>query len=308
MLLSAQLPVNLLRKVLPNGVRVWLAKRREELNDFWQFEIYAYRLKRPQLENQLAQRDHPLKYLFLISPMRAGSSLLTHVLNSHPEITGYGESHLSYDSDEDLFRLVARTSLLESDFPGEETYVMDKMVWSYGISEELLQSENIYFLFLLRDPKANFRSMQKLKDLRPWDEGLERWNSLEACFEYLRRRLKFMVDQASRVNDPERCMLVEYDALLNQSSHTLAEIRQFLDLDSPISAEYSVSTTSGQFRYGDPSANLKTGQITPRPPVPDQEPVSPTISKARQFYAEQINKLKAYCNTVVTYEAHHGQG
>jgi hypothetical protein len=308
MLLSAQLPVALLRKVLPNGVRVWLAKRREEIIDFFQFEVYAYRFKEPQLKSQLSQRDQPLKYLFLISPMRAGSSLLTHVLNSHPEISGYGESHLSYDSDEDLFRLVARTSVLESDFQGDESYVMDKMVWNYEISDELLQSENVYFLFLLRDPKANFRSIQKLKDLRPWDSGLEQWSSPEKCFGYLRHRLNFMVGQASRVNDPERCMVVEYDALLNQTDYTLEKIRKFLGLDSPILKEYSVSKTSGQFRYGDPSVNLKSGCIMPRTSVPDNEPVSPTVAKARQFYAEQLEKLKTYCDVVVTHEVHYEKG
>ncbi|MGV2388843.1 MAG UNVERIFIED_CONTAM: sulfotransferase [Microcystis novacekii LVE1205-3] len=38
--------------------------------------------------------------------MRSGSSLLTHILNSNPEIIGFGETHLVYESEQDFKALM----------------------------------------------------------------------------------------------------------------------------------------------------------------------------------------------------------
>lgn len=294
--------LHLLRSILPNDSRVILSKFRDQFNNLVQYEMYVYRLRSAKLKQKLAKRQKPINYLFLISPMRAGSTLLTHVLNGHAAISGYGESHVSYKTERDLLHLLARTEYHNIDFQGTEAYVMDKMVWNYDIADELLTSKNVYFLFLLRDPKANFKSMGQLKTHRPWDDGVKIWEDHERCLDYYRYRLEFMADLAQRVNDPERCLLVEYEALLHETSETLGYIQHFLKLKTPISEEYPVSQTSGKFRFGDPSANLKTGRIL-RPPAPSkQETESPAVVAARQVYANHLETFKTCCKTTVTRE------
>jgi hypothetical protein len=42
------------------------------------------------------------QYLFVISHMRSRSSLLSHILGSHPQVIGYSELHQSYQRWSDL--------------------------------------------------------------------------------------------------------------------------------------------------------------------------------------------------------------
>jgi len=50
-------------------------------------------------------RGQPYRILLILSHMRSGSSLLTHLLNSNPEIIGYGETHIQYASEQDFKKL-----------------------------------------------------------------------------------------------------------------------------------------------------------------------------------------------------------
>jgi LPS sulfotransferase NodH len=38
------------------------------------------------------------EFVHILSHMRSGSTLLAHLLASHPEIIGYGETHIRYRS------------------------------------------------------------------------------------------------------------------------------------------------------------------------------------------------------------------
>ena len=48
------------------------------------------------------------RYLFVLGHMRSYSSLLCHILGSHPQINGYCETHVKYRSRFDLLRLRSR--------------------------------------------------------------------------------------------------------------------------------------------------------------------------------------------------------
>jgi hypothetical protein len=46
----------------------------------------------------------PRKSLFVLGHMRSYSSLLCHILGSHPQIDGYCETHIKYRTRFDLLR------------------------------------------------------------------------------------------------------------------------------------------------------------------------------------------------------------
>ncbi len=46
------------------------------------------------------------KMLFVCGHMRSGSSLLLHILNTNPEVLGFGEMHIKYHSEKDFGRAV----------------------------------------------------------------------------------------------------------------------------------------------------------------------------------------------------------
>ena len=80
-------------------------------------------------------RARPLRYLFVLGHVRSGSSLLVHILNSHPEICAVGESWLLYDGEATFRKLVPFVhATLRKPFL-TETYVVDKIsTTSYSTS------------------------------------------------------------------------------------------------------------------------------------------------------------------------------
>jgi hypothetical protein len=56
-----------------------------------------------RLRERLART--PSEYVFVLGHMRPGSSLLHHILVSHPDLLGCGERNVAYDSADDLHRL-----------------------------------------------------------------------------------------------------------------------------------------------------------------------------------------------------------
>jgi hypothetical protein len=64
--------------------------------------------------SQLATHARPFarRHLFLLGHMRSYSSVLSHILGSHPQIDGYCETHIKYRTRLDLWRLHHRVRQL----------------------------------------------------------------------------------------------------------------------------------------------------------------------------------------------------
>src|SRR5262245_63080843 len=90
--------------------------------------------------------------LFLMSLIRSYSSLLSHVLGSHPEIDGYCETHLRYHFPFDVMRLRRRVRKLTGE-PLGGRYVLDKILHNYAMSPSILESRRTRAVFLLRQPE-----------------------------------------------------------------------------------------------------------------------------------------------------------
>ena len=223
------------------------------------FEFYSYILLKPYFQYRLRQRSQPLKYLFILSPMRSGSSLLVHLLNSHPEIEGFGESHCAYLHNNDLERLIYRTAVIQPTFDFQNAnYVMDKIVTNHDLSPRLLKNQKIKFIFLLRDPAASFNSAAKLAQSCG---GLSQYQSFSQWFEYYQERLDFLRHVARQINDKNRCLFIKYEDLLHNTTASLETFQSFLQTKSTFSEDYRVSKNTGVLKYGDPSSTLKSGKI-----------------------------------------------
>lgn len=80
--------------------------------------------------NSLLKYRKPYQYIHLLSHLRSGSILLSHILLSHPDITGFGESKLVYSTPKGLkkFPILVEQKLHKFSFLGNETYVLDKLL------------------------------------------------------------------------------------------------------------------------------------------------------------------------------------
>jgi len=142
-------------------------------------QYFATRINLLKEPDRILFRNKPLKILLLLSHMRSGSSLLTHILNSNSEIIGYGETHLEYSSELDLKKLMLKVYFHGQEFTTiqdveklkmSEKYVLDKVLHNNKfLTADFLASDKIVTIFLLREPK---RSLKSILELKPqWSES-----------------------------------------------------------------------------------------------------------------------------------------
>lgn len=181
--------------------------------------------------------------------MRSGSTLLSHVLANHPDFVGAGETHLRYENEKDLSRLVLRTSELLHRPLLKETYVVDQINHAY-FSKELLHSPRLYkCIILIREPCATLKSMMSLSI---WEE--------QQAVEIYTRRLEGLAEYGKLLGS--RAIVVQYDHLVDQTDHTLASLTKFLHLGTPLTSDYATHRMTNRISgFGDPSGNIKAGQI-----------------------------------------------
>src|SRR6476469_7240809 len=105
-------------------------------------------------------------FLFVVSHMRSFSSLLCHILGSHPEISGYGEAQLSYFSRLDLQRLARKVQQITGN-AALGRYVLDKILHNHReIAPRILDRPEIRVLFLLRNAEDTVQSILNMSRSR----------------------------------------------------------------------------------------------------------------------------------------------
>jgi hypothetical protein len=89
------------------------------------------------------------------------------------------------------------------------------------------------------------------------------WNESQALDIYL-KRLQSLAHYGSLLGD--RALLIEYDSLVDHAEDTLAGLTDALGLATPLTPNYKTHRMTGRVRgIGDPSGNIKIGQIVRTP-------------------------------------------
>src|SRR5207244_3844376 len=149
-------------------------------------------------------------FLFVVSHMRSYSSLLCHILGSHPEISGYSEAHQSYLGRNDLDRL-ARTV---REHTGEATlnrFVLDKVLHNHAeIAPDVLRRPDVRCVFLLRKAEDTIASILNMARAL---EHIGRYSDPQQVVVYYAERLAQMERYGSQVGG--RGLFVESERLLD---------------------------------------------------------------------------------------------
>ncbi len=192
-------------------------------------------------------------HLFVLAHPRSGSTVLTHILHSHPAIAGFGEHHVSYETEADLARLEARVAFFAHE-PGLRTpWVLDKLVWNqHRLAPAILRAPSSRFVFLVRRPEETFDSYRRMFPQFPTDADR---------FRSYRRRMNGLVELAEGIDDPERAFFLTYDDLVDKTDTSLDALTAFLELASPLEPDYGLTSKTGSQSWGDPSENIKAGRI-----------------------------------------------
>lgn len=200
-------------------------------------------------------KKHPRSALFILSHMRSYSSVLSHVLGSHPQIDGYCETHLRYRFSFDLLRLKWRVRKLTGE-PLRGRYVLDKILHNYAVATAILENPHTRAILLLRQPVDVVQSIVHMG--RHLDLNEQNSNVANATQYYIER-----LGQLARLARVfgKRAAFVESEMLVSQTDDTLAFLQNFLDLDSPLERRYRSFAKTGQPGYGDPSEMIHSGEI-----------------------------------------------
>jgi len=209
--------------------------------------------------------------IFLLSHMRAYTSLAAHILGSHPRINGYFEMHISYDDATALDRQL-EVFLQHESLKADSRYLFDKLLHNdYRINTALFKPEDTRMLVSLLEPGKAVRSIVDLFRKKRTDA---RYASPVEAAGYYVDRVSTLAEFCRSTDLP----FFYYDAQLFQDApeKLLRTLTDWLDLDSPLTERYQLFSQTGMAGKGDSSALIYSGKIEKQQPdyshidVPEQ--------------------------------------
>ena len=226
-------------------------------------------------------------YVLVLGHMRSYSSLLCHILGSHPEIAGYAEMHLAYRHGMDLLRLRSRVSRSLGAALGGR-FVLDKVLHDdYLIAPPIIGRKDVYSIVLVRKPTETIRSIIDLGARIP---SVPWYSDAELVVDYYTNRLRTLVGLAEAAS---RLLFVKAEDVVEEPSVALPAIERFLELRHPLSTEYATFPYTGIPGWGDDSPAISTGRILARPDTTAAEIEDPkqTLAPATRAYQECCSVL-----------------
>ena len=194
--------------------------------------------------------------IFLLSHMRAFTSLAGHILGSHPQINGYYEMHISYEDASALDRQLE--VFLQSDALKENSrYLFDKLLHNdYRLQPERLGLANSKILISLLEPEHTIKSIVHLFAQK---EIADLYASPVEAANYYMARVAALAE-FSRTTQQD---YYYFDAALWQRAPEilLPKLTEWLELDSPLSERYERFSHTGKAGKGDSSQRIHGGSI-----------------------------------------------
>ena len=232
--------------------------------------------------------------LFVLGHMRSYSSLLCHILGSHPQIDGYCETHIKYRTRLDLLRLRARVVKLTGE-PLRGRYLLDKILHNYPIAPGILRSRQTLAVVLVRRPVATLRSIVNM-GLHYSD--IAWYRDLDSVTRYYEERLAMLVRLADQL--PGRAVFIEAEALLSRTTDVLRGVTALLELTEPLRADYRRFAHTGEGGFGDPSETIFRGHVANETREPRTPVVVPAALEARleTAYAVCCSSLRDRCDVL----------
>jgi hypothetical protein len=198
--------------------------------------------------------------IFLLSHMRAFTSLAGHILGSHPQITGYYEMHLSYEDAQAPARQLALLAVTDGLKPGSR-YVFDKLLHDdCRLLPERLGVADTKILVSLREPGQTIRSIVSL--FRKKGPG-EPYAAPAAAARYYVERLGTLA--AFCEARPGGYWYYDAQTLTGAPDRLLPALTRWLALDAPLDERYETFSRTGLARSGDSSSAIRSGRISPAP-------------------------------------------
>ncbi len=222
----------------------------------------------------------PYSRIFLLSHMRAYTSLAGHILGSNPAINGYYEMHLGY---EDAFALERQLAAYrEHDIIKEQSrFLFDKLLHNdYRLMPERLGAVPITIMVALREPASTLRSIVHLFSQKRSGAS---YASPESATRYYVDRLEWLA-RFCRTSGHDYHYF-DAELFISSPERLLSTMTGWLDLAEPLSERYQLFSQTGQVRKGDSSPFIHSGKIDPARADHSQIGIPPQLlNRARETY------------------------
>jgi hypothetical protein len=213
--------------------------------------------------------------IFLLSHMRAFTSLVGHILGSHPAINGYFELHIDYDEPSALDKQIDELRRHEA-LKANSRYLFDKLLHNdYRLEPTSLEPERMKILVSLREPEPCIKSVVNLFAQKEATESYER---PEEAARYYIERVRWL-DRFCRSAGSDYYYF-DADTVLHKPASVLAALTRWLELDTPLRERYRTFSQTGRPRKGDSSALIRSGRILGSPSDYSHIPLSPDLVEA----------------------------
>jgi hypothetical protein len=174
------------------------------------------------------------RFVFILAPMRSGTTLLHHILADAPGMLTAGETHLTYAGSRDLVRLVQKVYRYERHAGFRPSTIVEKCVMNDLVRDAaVLADPRCRVVFMLRDPIATVGSLLALKG-KDWPYADDPRDAVG----YFEARLAELRAQAERLAPTGRTFFLPYEALTTAPQPTLDVLGRFLETAAPLREDY----------------------------------------------------------------------
>lgn len=230
--------------------------------------------------------------IFIIAHMRCGSTALSNILCTRPEIAGYGETHVRYDLPSAMGRLSFNLYRRDA-FDNKAAHLLDKILHSSLMSdvpEEFFQARAI---FMLREPEASIVSIDRLYE--KLDRPLFRGH--KAAAEYYASRVQDLSEVWERFPADRRIGLT-HAGLMRDPEGALDQISRHFGFTPPLENAYVSPKGSRTGGGGDPLVSGKYDRIVPdlkrtKGDLPQLTVAPELLAQARDSHAGMQRKIAA---------------
>jgi hypothetical protein len=229
--------------------------------------------------------------ILLFSHMRGATTALSNVLCTHPQISGYGETHVPHGKFSSPGRLLLNL-YKRSAFKYSSHFLFDKVLHN-TLDREFIP-ETARCIFLVRAPTETLPSITTLAKRT----GLTDLTTTKNAGEYYCGRLARLHGVWTSCPPHLRIGLKTED-LLSQPEAVLNRISDWLNLATPLSNSYVSHAASRQHGAGDPTLSAKHNQILRRAPRKPAGTASKNVNECDTLYhllSSAFSEANGGCN------------
>jgi hypothetical protein len=188
--------------------------------------------------------------------MRAYTSLLGHILGSHPDINGYYEMHLGYESNKDLEQQLKQYAGQEALKPGSR-FLFDKLLHNaYALELDQLTLGGEAILLSLRQPEQTIKSVLSLFANKMVNDP---YSNPDEATRYYVERLTWLADFCEKYS--QRYYYFDAELIPSDTQRILAALSHWLRLAPELSDRYQRFSKTGVARAGDSSRAIISGKV-----------------------------------------------